>query len=62
MNNRIIRFEKVKELTGLSRSTIWRLEKNKLFPKRIKITNRNVGWLLSEIEAWINFKFNQGGK
>ena len=33
---------------------IRRLEKDGKFPKRIQLGPHRVGWLLSEVEAWIN--------
>jgi len=33
---------------------IRRLEKDGKFPKRIQLGAHRVGWLLSEVEAWIN--------
>ena len=33
---------------------IRRLEKDGEFPKRIQLGPHRVGWLLSEVEAWIN--------
>ena len=47
------RLPKVKHYTGLSTSTIWRLEKEELFPRRIRIGKRAVAWLKSDIEQWI---------
>jgi len=41
------------EITTRSRTTIWRLEKENKFPKRINIGNNSVGWRESEILAWI---------
>ena len=32
---------------------ILRLEKLGKFPKRIKISERRVGWRLSDVEAWL---------
>jgi len=40
-------------LVGLSRVTLYRAEKAGRFPKRRQITAGRVGWLRSEIEAWI---------
>jgi prophage regulatory protein len=48
-----LRIEEVKAFTGLSRSTIWRLERDGHFPKRIRISRRAVAWRATEIEAWI---------
>jgi prophage regulatory protein len=58
--NSIIRLKTVKEITGLSRSTIYdKLDKNSsrfdpLFPKKIKLGARAVGWLKGEVEAWLD--------
>lgn len=39
--------------TGLSRSTIYRLEKLGKFPPRIKIGPRAVGWSRESIRDWL---------
>ena len=49
----IIRFPKLHEITSLSRTTVWRLESNGNFPKRVIIGSRGVGWLLNEIQDWM---------
>lgn len=53
--DRIIREAERKELTGISRVRAWELEKFGHFPKRRKLTptGNSVGWLLSEINEWI---------
>ena len=38
---------------GISRVTIWRLEKAGKFPKRVNLTDSRVGWIESEIEEWL---------
>lgn len=50
---RFLRVKEIQEITGLSKTTIWRLEKCGKFPKRHKISSSAVGWLESEIEKWI---------
>ena len=45
--------KKVSHTTSLSRTKIWQLEKKNKFPKRRQITERRVGWLKSEILAWM---------
>jgi prophage regulatory protein len=52
-NEKIIRLPKVKERTGLGKSSVYAFEKEGNFPKRIPIGARSVGWLESEIDAWI---------
>ncbi len=51
--DRIIRAKEVHEMTGLSRTTLWRLEKKDAFPRRISLGGNSVGWKLSEIQNWI---------
>ncbi|MBI4474768.1 MAG: AlpA family phage regulatory protein [Acidobacteria bacterium] len=36
-DTKLLRIAQVRELTGLSRSTIWRLERSGQFPKRVNI-------------------------
>lgn len=48
-----LRLPRVKAITGLSSSTIWRMEKEGRFPLRRLIGKRAVAWLDSEVQAWI---------
>lgn len=50
----IIRFPRVKQLTGYSRSTIDRLEKKGCFPKRFLMGSNSVGWYLDEVSEWVS--------
>lgn len=50
---RVIGLKTLLGLIPISRTTIWRLEKNGLFPKRIQLTQNRVGWDLEDIERWI---------
>jgi prophage regulatory protein len=50
--DRIVREVELTELVGLSRSTVYRLEKSGAFPHRRKLSSHSVGWLLSEIQEW----------
>ena len=53
MNLRIMRLEEVKQITGLSKTSIYRLEKSGDFPTRVKIGKRSVGWFQNEIEDFL---------
>jgi len=58
MNNKVkhvsyLREPQVFDLTKLSKSTRWRLERDNKFPRRRKLSSRSVGWLLNEIESWM---------
>ena len=50
---RILREREVKHMTGLSRVTRWRLERRGEFPKKVKLTERCVGWPEAEIMEWL---------
>ena len=53
---RIIRSKELQELTGLSRTTIWRLERKGDFPQRVSLCQGSVGWRYSEILEWMSDK------
>lgn len=50
---RILRISEVRKVTGLARTTIWRLERERLFPARCKLGARSIGWLASEVSNWL---------
>ncbi len=53
MAHEILRFPAVHKATGLSRTTIWRLERDGLFPNRRHLSANTVGWPRSEVEEWV---------
>lgn len=53
MSQSILRLPAVKARTGLSRSTIYLRIAQGTFPARYSLGARAVGWLDSEISAWI---------
>lgn len=55
---KIIRLKNVMEVTGLARSTIYKYIVLEAFPKPIPLGGRCVGWLESEVQAWIVSKVN----
>lgn len=65
ISNQIIRLIDVKAITGLSRSTIYDKQDPKskrfdpLFPKRIKLGARAVGWLRSDLDSWLDSMINK---
>ncbi len=53
--DRLLRTDEVLEMTGLSRTTLWRVEKeDPSFPVRRKVSRQITGFLESEIMAWIS--------
>jgi prophage regulatory protein len=54
----ILRLPRVKEITGLSRSSIYMAIKQGRFPKHIALDGRSVGWLESEVRQWLTDRIN----
>jgi prophage regulatory protein len=57
MKDSIIRWKELKKILGGEDSpstvTIWRWEKEGIFPKRLKLGPNFSGWLKSEIDQWL---------
>jgi len=53
---RLLRFPAVRARTGLSRSTIWRLERRGAFPRHRRISSNAVAWLEQDVSDWIRSK------
>ncbi|MDD3577112.1 helix-turn-helix transcriptional regulator [Halothiobacillus sp.] len=51
--DRILRMPDVQRMTGLSRSSIYRLIAQGNFPSAIKLSSLAVGWRQSAIEVWL---------
>jgi prophage regulatory protein len=49
----LIRLPEVRRLTGLSRSSIYRLEREGRFVARVRIGDRAIAWRLAEVVAWV---------
>ena len=49
----ILRLAQVAEKTGLSKSTIYLHIQKGIFPKQVPLGLRSVGWIESEIDAWL---------
>lgn len=54
--SKILRKKEVLEMVGLSDPTVWRLERAGQFPKRLRLGGNSCGWLLAEVEDWIQAK------
>jgi predicted DNA-binding transcriptional regulator AlpA len=51
---RILRMKQLVERTQLSRATLYVLiATDPTFPRKIKLTERTVGWIECEVDAWI---------
>lgn len=53
---KILRIEEVTKMVGLSRTTLWRMERKGEFPDRILLSSRSVGWRSIDIDNWMKNK------
>ena len=58
--DRYIRKPEAAAITGLSEVTLWRLEKAGKFPRRRQLSKNSVGYLLSEVVAWMETRPTAG--
>lgn len=50
---RMLRMPEIKRITGLPRSTIYRLAGAGTFPASVRLAPRAVGWRESDVAAWL---------
>ena len=53
MIDRLLRRRQVEKVTGLSRSSIYRLMQDGAFPRPVKVGSAAVRWRASDITAWL---------
>ena len=53
MEDRLLKRREVEEITGLSRSTTYRMVKTGQFPQPVRVGPKAVRWRLSDIIAWL---------
>ena len=59
---RLLNFQEVRQITSLSRTSIWRLERRNQFPQRVQISPRRVGWREKQVQEWIKNRVSVGGE
>ncbi len=52
LEDRILPWSQVKVISGLSRTTVWRLQKTGDFPASVQVSPNRVGWWQSDILEW----------
>ena len=57
---RFLRISAVEALTGLSRTTIYDWSAQGRFPRAVRLSERAVRWIESEVEEWIRERIEQG--
>ncbi|WP_252973530.1 helix-turn-helix transcriptional regulator [Vibrio navarrensis] len=55
-NIRLIRFQEVLAMTGLSRSSMYRFIEENQFPAQVQLGDRAVAWVESEVQEWIRLR------
>jgi predicted DNA-binding transcriptional regulator AlpA len=51
--DRIVREAERRQITGLSRTHWWGLERDGRAPRRRKLSTRAVGWSFRELQQWL---------
>jgi predicted DNA-binding transcriptional regulator AlpA len=42
------------KMLGISRATLWRMQRSNEFPASIKITERRIAWRRDAVERWLD--------
>lgn len=53
MQDRLLRRRQVEEITGMSRSSIYKMMQEGTFPQAVRIGPSAVRWKASDMEAWV---------
>jgi predicted DNA-binding transcriptional regulator AlpA len=59
---RLIGFDELYNRVGLSRTTIWRLERAGEFPRSVRISRGRRAWCEADVSAWIEAKLSSAGE
>ena len=57
--DRIVTVRELRQRTTLSRSTIWRMTRDGVLPRPVRLSAHRIGWLESDIAAWLKARKNQ---
>lgn len=60
-SQKILSKKQVLDEVGFSSTTLWRLQRDGLFPASIRISPNRVGWLRDEVDAWLDVKAGERG-
>ena len=52
--NRVLRLPAVETAVGFKKSKLYELIQEGQFPQPVRLSNKSVGWLADEVQAWIN--------
>ena len=54
MDDGFLRLKAVMAKTGLSRSSLYEMIAEGRFPRQVPLSERRVGWRVSEVQRWID--------
>jgi prophage regulatory protein len=54
----ILRYEDLRKLFKVSRSSLARWEAKSLFPSRVRIGENSIGWRSDQVQQWIKDRSN----
>ncbi|NOJ11286.1 helix-turn-helix transcriptional regulator [Vibrio splendidus] len=57
--SRLMRLKEVTQITGISRSSLYKYLNEGKFPRPVSLGARSVAWVDHEIQAWITTKMKQ---
>ncbi|MBF0185349.1 MAG: AlpA family transcriptional regulator [Magnetococcales bacterium] len=52
-SKRVLRIDDVVAKSGIPRSSLYRMIKSGKFPVQVKLSERSVGWIESDVDEWI---------
>ncbi|QNM82400.1 AlpA family phage regulatory protein [Sphingomonas sabuli] len=52
--NNLLGLKRVREMTSLGKSTIYRMIAGKQFPRPLRLSERRVAWRQSDINDWLD--------
>ena len=61
MNSKIFSTKDVLARLNVAPATLWRMRRDGLFPRPIKISDRRIGWPLHIIEEWERKRIAEAG-
>ncbi|MGE7197549.1 helix-turn-helix transcriptional regulator [Brevundimonas sp.] len=60
--DRLLPWGRVRDMTGISRTTAWRMQQSGTFPEPVQVSPGRVGWWESELTAWKSARSVGGAK
>lgn len=60
-DDRLLPWDRVQDIAGISRTTAWRMQQTGAFPSPVTVSPGRVGWWESELTAWKRMRGVAGG-